>query len=316
MVVSIPTQPDRAQPTIYNLKMDYARFGLSATQAAEVLNNCFPFRGGYGAPEFLFLHTQDGKTTGSLLHWVNVQASSTVMIQKDGSILRVIPEEHGPWTNGDEQNPTPEAKEIIALGGNPNNWTLSAEAEGDPDTPYTDAQFDALVWWAEDAIIRYPNILNHLWSILRHRFINSVTRWNCPDRDNDPAVVGPHFDRLVGAINTWLETAVVPAKDTETPQDALPPLYPEGMSFELARALYGELTVPWSSKTFAFDPARAECQMWLARGKARIPEGQVWSDAPEAWPELVNIIRRGASKNVHVYVWSNGDVYEKIIRPA
>src|SRR6266498_3518654 len=118
-------------PPIYNLATDYARYGLEKWQADEILTHRFYQRKDaplVGKPAFIVLHIQDGTTPGSLSYWVNVQASSTVMANRDGSILKIIPEVQGPWTNGDVMSPTWQANEIIAKGGNPNIWTLSIEA--------------------------------------------------------------------------------------------------------------------------------------------------------------------------------------------
>jgi hypothetical protein len=302
---TIPSAPSVPKPTIYELSTDYARFGLTQGQASEIIFSRFTNRNG-ADPRFIVLHIQDGTTPGSLGYWArsDIDASSTVMANKDGSILKIIGEQHGPWTNGDVMNPTPEANEILALGGNPNIWTLSVEAEGKPDDAMPEAQTNAIVWQVEDWLIRYPKVLEHTWSILRHAFINSVTRSRCP---------GAYFQPVVDAVNVWLDSAgqtPQPPAPEPTPE---PPatIYPDGMTEELARSLYGSVTVKWASNPFEFDPARSECQYWLARGKLPIKEGEDYTHGE--WPELSKVIRRG-NKAVHVYHWSNGDVYEKVIR--
>jgi hypothetical protein len=77
-----------------------------------------PDAGFAGSASFTYTVCDDGTTNGSLAYWASnaVDASSTVMIQKDGSILKIIPEQHGPWTNGDVISPTAEAAEILSLG--------------------------------------------------------------------------------------------------------------------------------------------------------------------------------------------------------
>lgn len=301
----IPTKHSVPTPTIYNLTTDYARFGLEKWQADEIIGSRFTNRNG-AKPRFLVFHIQDGTTRGSLSYWSSdaVEASSTVMVQKDGSILRIIPEQHGPWTNGDVMSPTAQAAEILALGGNPNIWSLTTEVEGKPWDVMPQVQHDAVVWWAEDMLMKYPDILLANWCLLRHGFINSVTRPNCP---------GNYFDPVVADINAWLENADVPPTPTPEPVPEQPPSpYPPGMTEELAARLYGKVTVPWSSKTFAFHEPRSECQYWLARGKLQLKEGEDYTHA--TWPELDDVIRRGKTKNIHVYRWNNGDVYEKVIR--
>lgn len=302
--MAIPSKPNVPTPTIYNLATDYVRFGLTQGQANEILGSKFTSRNG-GRPEFIVLHIQDGTTPGSLGYWArsDIEASSTVMVNKDGSVLRIIPEKDGPWTNGDVMGSTPEANEILALGGNPNNWSLTVETEGRPDDAMPDIQKQAIVWVVEDWIIRYPRVLNHTWSILRHAFINSVTRSRCP---------GAYFQPVVDEINIWLGETGADVPPIVPPEPEPPAsIYPPGMTEELARVLYGSVTVKWASKPFEFDPVRSECNYWLARGKLPIKEGEDYTHGE--WPELAKVIRRG-NKSVHVYHWSNGDVFEKVIR--
>ncbi|HEY7117523.1 MAG TPA: N-acetylmuramoyl-L-alanine amidase [Tepidisphaeraceae bacterium] len=207
---AIPTTPDVPQPTIYALERDYARFGLTKQQANEIIHSRFNNRNG-AEPLFVVLHVQEGTTKSSLAYWsaADVDASSTVMIQKDGSILRIVPEEHGPWTNGDVCEPTHEAAEILAKGGNANCWSLTIEAEGYYQETKPKPQMDAILWQVEDWIMRYPAILDSTYGILRHGWINSCTRANCP---------GVYFDPIVARVNRWLETAgtdVGPAEEDD-----------------------------------------------------------------------------------------------------
>ncbi len=187
-----------ATPTIFDIRndADATRFGLSTTRPTRnsggvpardfLLSRRFPNRNG-NTPRFIGLHVQDGVTIGSLEHWTAgldqwgnpIQASSTVMIQRDGSILRVIPEEHGPWTNGDINNPTEQSAALRALGGNPNFHCLTIEAEGRPWDTMPQAQLDAIVWQCRQWMGQYgiPHDRTH---ILPHSAINSVDRANCP----------------------------------------------------------------------------------------------------------------------------------------
>jgi hypothetical protein len=227
------------------------------------------------------------------------------MTQRDGSILRVIGDQHGAWTNGDVINPQPPANELLALGGNPNIWTLTIEGEGGPDDVMPKEQFDATVWQVETWIIQYPHILDHLWSILRHRHINSKTRYNCSDRGN--TIPSIRHQPVIDAVNTWLATAV-----NQEPEPEPEPLYPAGMTPELARALYGSITKRWRSEPFEFEEKRSECQYWLAQIRAQLKPGEPYTNA-EFGP-IVNVIRRGKSKNIHVYQWAGMKPYEKVIR--
>ncbi len=181
-----------ASPVIQNIQnpADAAMYGISPSEASALLTHCFVNRSG-ADPRAIVLHIQEGRTFGSLDWWVNgpnVQASATVMIQFDGSILRVIPEEHGPWTNGDVNNPTPQSAPLRALGGNPNIWTLSIEAEGWWNGDHPQAQIDSIVWQVRTWQERYgiPTSM-----VLPHSSINSVDRSFCP---------GNYLPRVMAAL--------------------------------------------------------------------------------------------------------------------
>lgn len=180
----MPTKPAR-----YDLMRDYARYGISQEDAATVRGYRFENRQGY-KPSFIVLHIQAGTTRSSLDWWANgyvvingvrtkVTSSSTVMIQKDGSILQVIPEAHAPWTNGDDHRPTAVGQRLVNLPGNSNLHTLSIEAEGmsGGDVLNNPQQLDAIEWQVRDWMARYgiPRA-----NVIRHGDINSVDRPNCP----------------------------------------------------------------------------------------------------------------------------------------
>lgn len=169
-------------PVIYNLAADYARYGLRKSQADAILDNRFTDRmdrssGTQGRPRCIVLHIQEGTTPGSLSWWSVHDASSTVMVQRDGSILRVIDEKHGPWTNGDVNKPSDKGRQVTTLGGNANIWSLTIEAEGHANDNMPDAQLDAIEWQVREWMKRW-NIPANM--VLRHADLNSVTRGFCP----------------------------------------------------------------------------------------------------------------------------------------
>lgn len=102
-------------------------------------------------PAAIFLHIQGtcggaGTTAGSLQHWARrggvggVQASSSVMVQEDGSLLRVIEDCNAPWTNGDFSSGTERGWQLRnRMGGgiNSNDYSLTIEAEGGPANDLT-----------------------------------------------------------------------------------------------------------------------------------------------------------------------------------
>jgi len=298
-----PTEPNVNRPTIYLLTEDYGRFGISRDQMLTVRGN--KFEGRWGArPVSVFCHVQDGVTRGSLEHWSIVDASSTVMIQRDGSILQVIDEDDGPWTNGDVNAPLQEAAWLIALGGNVNNWSLTIEAEADASNVLTAAEEDAVVWQIEDWALRYPEIMQRLiQATFGHYAVNSVSRAFC----------GRYVARIDERLTTWLANAGTTPEPKPAPEPVS--LYPADMTPQLAKRFYelkGPLTFSWTSKAIGFDDTRSEVQAWLIRGAASIPEGGDWSQG--RWPYLVDVVRRGRSNNVHVYQYSDGSVYPKIVR--
>jgi len=142
-----------------------------------------------GKPSWIVLHIQQGSSWGSWQHFHNVQASSTVTIQRDGSIWRLVPEEHGPWTNGDDMFPTSTGQRLVDLPGNSNIWSLSIETEGfsyAPNPagwsawPKPEAQINAIVWQVIDWMRRY-NI--PLANVIRHKDLNTRDKWICPGDD-------------------------------------------------------------------------------------------------------------------------------------
>ena len=187
-------------PPIHDITIDAdaARYGLQPWERDALLTRCFAARRHgrvQGAPAFVVLHIQEGSTAGSLEHFVHgryadgarVQASCTVTVQRDGSILRVIPEEHGPWTNGAVRKPSARGRAMLARSGNPNIWTLSLEMEGRHNRAITEAQIQAAEWWVRDAAARHaiPLDRDH---ILRHADIDSVQRAHCPGLYFEPLV--------------------------------------------------------------------------------------------------------------------------------
>jgi hypothetical protein len=186
-------------PTVYDIRTnaDAERFQISTTQAGRwdpnrserdyLLTRRIAGRGG-ATPKIIVLHIQQGGTPGSLDSWINGinddgsprAASSTVMVQKDGSILRVIPEEHGPWTNGRVQQPTPKGQNIVAtFGRDPNAYTLSIEAEGQWQDEMLPEQLDAVVWQLEQWMRQYGIPLER---VVRHADFDQVDRPFCPGR--------------------------------------------------------------------------------------------------------------------------------------
>lgn len=198
-------------PTIYDLhnNADAARFGYTPAERDRYLQNCFRNRNG-ARPRAIFVHVQEG-TTKSSLSWAigGGNNSWTVTAQLDGSILRCMPEEHGPWTNGAVRKPKATAQKLLALGGNPNIWTLSIESEGYWNKPYTDAQIAAIYWQVRYWQDKY-NIPDD-W-VFEHADVDSVQRANC---------AGPRYDAVRALMAAEKPTVPQPTYAKPVPIAAL-----------------------------------------------------------------------------------------------
>lgn len=135
--------------------------------------------GRYGmSPKIIVVHIQEGSNNGSWQHFHSVRASSTVLIGKNGEIWRLVPEEDGPWTNGDVNNPTALGWEIInKWGADPNVYSLTIECEGFTGQSVPESQMQAIVWQVQQWQQRYE-ISDYY--VIRHADINQVDRPYCP----------------------------------------------------------------------------------------------------------------------------------------
>ena len=178
-------------PVIYDLARDAdaARFSLTPDERNRLLKKCIPNRNSK-TPRVIVLHIQDGVTAGSLDWWANnAQASSTVLINKDGSVVRCIPEQNGPWTNGLVSSPSATGQRVInQFGPYPNEYSLTIEAEGRPNDAMPDAQLQAICWQVWDWMDRYGISAQN---VIRHADIDGATRAHCP---------GPYYGKVMAAI--------------------------------------------------------------------------------------------------------------------
>ena len=110
-------------PRIFDLRNngDAAAFGLTPAQRDQFMEGSFRNRSG-ARPRAIFCHVQEGSTRNSL-NWSITkpggQNSYTVTAQQDGSLLRCIPEEHGPWTNGAVRKPKAAARKFLTKSSKP-----------------------------------------------------------------------------------------------------------------------------------------------------------------------------------------------------
>lgn len=197
------------RPPRYDLRADAdaARFGLTPAQRDRIVAKGYPGRRGL-RPEVIVLHVQDGHTPGSLAHWLGVAASATVMVQKDGSILRVLADSVGPWTNGEVTVVSERARALMArFGRDLNPVSLTIEAEGRPWDAMPDPQLRAIVWQVRDWLARYPWLDRD--RIIRHAEIDGVNRAHCP---------GPSYERVMAALAAEpTSPAPAPARPPDVP---------------------------------------------------------------------------------------------------
>lgn len=221
-------------PTIYNLMndADARRFGLTPAERDQYMQGKFPNRNG-AEPRAIFCHVQEG-TTRSSLRWAiekpDTQNSYSATVQLDGTILMCIPEQHGPWTNGAVRSPKPASQKLRDLGGNPNIWTLSIEAEGFSTGPHPQVQIDSIYWLIRHWQGKYPKITDE-W-VLEHADVDSVQRANC---------AGPYYDK----IRLMMEGDVV----VEPLQSSLP------------AQLFG------TAKGYSYNPVGPVSKLWLEAGQ-------------------------------------------------
>lgn len=203
-------------------------------------NRYDPDSGVQSQPRFIVIHIQEGSSTNSWnYHAYHVQASATVFANRDGSIWRCVPEEHGPWTNGDTCRSTAAGQRVLNLGGDPNNWCLTIETEGFPGPNSfgwaagpTEPQFRSVLWqvqtWMERYNIPAENVLRHAdFNNCTHaqyaQFVNpqcspEFGRWcgrsHCPG--------DPYYQRLIDALREGvIEEAAAPPPPAFTGADVV-----------------------------------------------------------------------------------------------
>ena len=163
------------------------------------------------------VHVQDGSSNGTQMHFRSVLASSTVLIDKDGTIRRLVPEDKAPWTNGDVKNPDAEVRALMnKYGPDPNTWMLTIECEGfSGGLPYTEAQYQSILWQLNDWKRKYGDK-----PVLPHYKINSVTRSTCPENPNR-AVLMPRLHKDMAGGSTAPVEATFKRGDAVNVTDAL-----------------------------------------------------------------------------------------------
>lgn len=186
-----------------------------------------PCTGLQAEPRFIVIHVQESTSPATWArHALKARASATILINRDGSIWRCVPEEHGPWTNGDHRQPSLANHRARTLGGDPNNWCLTIATEGFtyapngedwPTTP-TATQLRSVIWQVRTWMDRYAIPVEHVLceehrdrepDAPGHQDVGSAADLAAPD--GDPG------NSYLQRIRAALRAGIVPSPRSEIP---------------------------------------------------------------------------------------------------
>jgi N-acetyl-anhydromuramyl-L-alanine amidase AmpD len=156
----------------------------------------------YGPPIAFVLHTEAGGESGTVAEFLSsaAQFSSHYSARLDGSLDCYIDPLDRAWGNGilEPGNRWAELAEDcgVDVSLNPNHVTISCETEdnGDPQASVSDEQFNAVLYAAWEAKLRFPNTLRYLAS---HADISPQSRTQCP---GDRWLVSGRFHELAESL--------------------------------------------------------------------------------------------------------------------
>jgi N-acetyl-anhydromuramyl-L-alanine amidase AmpD len=156
----------------------------------------------FGPPVAFVLHTQTGGESGTVAEFLNsaAQFSTHYCARLDGSLDCYVDPHDRAWCNGilEPGHRWAVVAESCAIDAalNPNHVTITCETEddGDPDQPVTDQQFNAVLYAAWEAKLRYPRSLRFL---AQHADISPQSRTQCP---GNRWIASGRFVRLAEAL--------------------------------------------------------------------------------------------------------------------
>jgi N-acetyl-anhydromuramyl-L-alanine amidase AmpD len=156
----------------------------------------------YGPPIAFVLHSATGGESGTVAEFVGSasQLSSHYSVGLDGSIDCYVDPADRAWGNGLLEPGNAWSAIAVDCGVdtalNPNHITVSCETEdlGNPRQEVTDRQYNAVLYAAWEAKLRYPNSLRYL---ARHTDISPQSRTCCP---GDRWVASGRFLALADAL--------------------------------------------------------------------------------------------------------------------
>lgn len=163
---------------------------------------------GTGMIRFLVHHVTDDMVFSNVKSWFqnpSSQASSTFVVDRDGSIHQFVSTTNSPWTNGDykfngvhvHRTDIPALMDAVKncdnLGYNLNDYCISIEYVGKPDVDFTEAQVQSGIRIGQYCLATYPTMSPHRYGQLRHSDIDNRDRPYCP---------GPKFplERIIRAL--------------------------------------------------------------------------------------------------------------------
>lgn len=131
------------------------------------------------------LHTAAGGESGTVAEFLSsaAQFSAHYSAKLDGSLDCYVDAGDRAWSNGilEPGNRWSTLAETCDVDPvlNPNHITVTCETEddGDPDQPVPERQFNAVLYAAWEAKLRYPESLRFL---ARHSDISPQSRTDCP----------------------------------------------------------------------------------------------------------------------------------------
>jgi N-acetyl-anhydromuramyl-L-alanine amidase AmpD len=125
------------------------------------------------------------------------EASSTFVIDRDGTAFQMVSSTNAPWTNGDYRDRTGKSNNPTTLiswlthamaacdrgENNLNEFFITYEFISTPDIPPTDPQYETAILLSR--YFCHPTVYGisrHRGHHIRHADINSVSRWYDPGR--------------------------------------------------------------------------------------------------------------------------------------
>jgi len=155
------------------------------------------------------VHTEAGGESGTVAEFLNssTQLSTHYSAGLDGALDCFVDPGDRAWGNGilEAGNLWTEIAHESGVDAalNPNHITVSCETEdlGDASQEVTDGQFNAVLYAAWEAKLRYPTSLRYL---ARHTDISPQSRANCP---GERWLASGRFQRLADTLG--LKTFVI-----------------------------------------------------------------------------------------------------------